>query len=36
MKFYKFSSDFIYFQIYKIFVSNFEQSCRGNQFVDTG
>ena len=35
MKFYDFSSNFIYFQMQKFFFSNFEQGCRGNQFVDT-
>ena len=35
MKFYDFSSNFIYFQMQKNFFSNFEQGCRGNQFVDT-
>ena len=35
MKFYDFSSNFIYFQMQKKFFSNFEQGCRGNQFVGT-
>ena len=35
MKFDDFSSNFIYFQMQKIFFSKFEQGCRGNQFVDT-
>ena len=35
MKFYDFSSNFIYFQMQKKFFSNFETGCRGNQFVDT-
>ena len=36
VKFYGFSSDFIYFQMQKKKFSNFEQGCRGNQLSTHG